>query len=63
MRAASESFMELGADFSDGLHFSDGAWQIGLRPSAKDSSLMLDANDPEAADAVEKLINLMEQHL
>ena len=63
MRVASESFMEMGADFKDGLHFSDGAWQIGLRPSAKESSLILDANDPEAADTTEKLIRLMEERL
>lgn len=63
MRAASESFLELGADFSSGLHFTDGTWQIGLRPSAEASQLLLDANSPEAADAAEKLITLMEQHL
>ena len=63
MRAASESFMELGADFTDGLHFRDGSWQIGLRPSAREASLLLDANSREAADAAEKLIQLMENRL
>ena len=63
MRAASESFMELGADFTDGLHFADGSWRIGLRPSAQESSLLLDANLPEAADAAERLVALMEQRL
>ena len=63
MRAASESFMELGADFTDGLHFADGSWRIGLRPSAQESSLLLDANLPEAADAAERLVELMEQRL
>jgi hypothetical protein len=63
MRAASESFMELGADFSDGLKFTDGAWQVSLRPSAKGDNLLLDANDPEAADTTERLIKLMEQNL
>ena len=63
MRAASESFMELGADFADGLHFTDGSWKIGLRPSAKDSSILLDANSPEAADTAERLITLMEKSI
>ena len=63
MRAASEQFMELGADFSNGLHFTDGAWRIGLRPSAKESSLLLDASSAEAADTAERLIRLMETRL
>ena len=63
MRAASESFLELGADFSDGLHIRDGSWQIGLRPSAKESSLLLDASSAEAADAAERLVRLMEKRI
>ena len=63
MRAASEAFLELGADFTDGLRFQDGAWQIGLRPSAREKKLLLDANSPEAADTAERLIGLMEQRL
>ena len=63
MRAASETFLELGADFTEGLHVRDGAWSIGLRPSARDSHLLLDANTPEAADTAAKLIRLMEEHL
>ena len=63
MRAASESFLELGADFTDGLHFRDGTWQIRLRPSARDSKLLLEANSPEAADAAARLVAFMEQSL
>ena len=63
MRAASESFLELGADFTDGLHVRDGAWQIGLRPSAKDSKLVLDANTPEAADSAARLLRLIEKQI
>ena len=63
MRAASETFMELGADFADGLHFTDGSWKIGLRPSAKGSNLLLDASTKEAADETQKLIELMEKRL
>ena len=55
--------MELGADFTDGLRFRDGAWEIRLRPSARGQKLLLDANSPEAADAAEKLVGLMEQRL
>ena len=63
MRAASEAFWELGADFTDGLQFQDGSWRIALRPSAKEASLLLNASTPEAADTAARLVRLMEDRI
>lgn len=61
MRAASEAFLELGADFTDGLHFQDGAWDVRIRPDANESSVRIETAHPEAEKATAKLLRLMEQ--
>lgn len=63
MRAASEAFLELGADFTDGLHFRDGSWDVRVRPEAEQSSLRVETDQPEAETATAKLLTLMEQQL
>ena len=63
MRAASEAFLELGADFTDGLHFRDGSWDVRVRPEAEQSSLRVETDQPEAETATAKLLTLMEQRL
>ena len=61
MRAASEAFMEAGADFTDGLHFRDGSWDVRVRPDANRPALRIEANDPGAERSVKKLLELMEK--
>lgn len=61
MRAASEAMMEFGADFTDGLTFSDGSWRVHMRPDADGSAVQVDASSEEAADAAAHLLELMEQ--
>lgn len=61
MRAASEAFLELGADFTDGLHFQDGSWDVRIRPEPQESSLRIETNYPEAEQAAKRLLELMEE--
>ena len=60
MRAASEAFMEFGADFTDGLHFQDGSWDVRIRPDAHRSELQIETENTEAAEGTAKLLELME---
>lgn len=61
MRAASEAFLEAGADFADGLHFRDGDWDVRIRPDARESALRVECQSPEAEAEVGKLLRLMER--
>ena len=61
MRAASEAFLELGADFTDGLHFQDGSWDVRIRPEPGESSLRIETDRPEAEQATARLLELMEE--
>jgi mannose-1-phosphate guanylyltransferase/phosphomannomutase len=61
MRTASEAFMEAGADFTDGLHFRDGSWDVRVRPDENESALRIEANDPRAERSVKHLLELMEK--
>ncbi len=60
MRAASEAFLEAGADFTDGLHFRDGDWDVRVRPDPNESALRVKAQSAEAEQTVGKLLRLME---
>lgn len=61
MRAASEAFMEAGADYSDGLHFQDGSWDVRVYPDENESALRIQANDPRAEQSMKHLLELMER--
>ena len=61
MRLASEAFLEAGADFADGLHFSDGGWEVRIRPDAKDSALRVEGTPAEAETDVARLLGLMDR--
>ena len=61
MRAASEAFLEAGADFADGLHFSDGGWDVRIRPDAKDSAVRVEGTPAEAERETARLLGMMEQ--
>lgn len=62
MRAASEAFMEAGADFTDGLHFRDGSWDVRVRPDPNESALRVETDSREAEQEVGRLLRLMEKH-
>ena len=53
--------MEAGADFTDGLHVHDGAWDVHIRPDANADALQVEANAPDAAAETAHLLELMEQ--
>lgn len=61
MRTASEALMEFGADFSDGLSFRDGSWNVRVHPAADVSELRVESETAEAADGTAHLLELMEQ--
>ena len=61
MRAASEAFMEAGADFADGLHFTDGGWDVRIRPDAKDSALRVEGTPKEAERETARLLGMMDR--
>ena len=61
MRAASEAFMEAGADIEDGLHFRDGDWDVRVQPDPNDSALRVRAGSPEAVRETARLLRMMEQ--
>lgn len=61
MRAASEALMEFGADFSDGLSFRDGSWNVRVRPAADASEVRVESGTEEAADETAHLLELMDQ--
>lgn len=61
MRAASEAFMEAGADFADGLHFRDGSWDVRVRPDPNRSALRVETESKEAEAEVGRLLRLMEE--
>lgn len=61
MRAASEAMMEFGADFTDGLSFRDGDWDVHIRPDAEESVLRVESATPAAEQATARLLELMEQ--
>ncbi len=61
MRAASEAFLEAGADFADGLHFSDGGWDVRIRPDAKDSALRVEGTPAEAERETARLLGMMDK--
>ena len=61
MRVASEAFMEAGADFADGLHFSDGSWDVRIRPDAKESAVRVEGTPAEAETETARLLGLMDR--
>ena len=61
MRAASEAFMEAGADFADGLHFTDGGWDVRIRPDANASAVRVVGKPKEAETETARLLGLMER--
>ena len=60
MRRAAEAFMEAGADYADGLHFSDGGWDVRIRPDTKDSTVRVEGTPAEAERETARLLGLME---
>lgn len=61
MRAASESLMEFGADFTDGLSFRDGDWDVRVRPAADTIAVRVESGTEEAADETARLLELMDR--
>ena len=61
MRAASEAFLEAGADFADGLHFTDGGWDVRIRPDAEDSALRVEGKPAEAERETARLLGMMDR--
>lgn len=61
MRAASEAFLEAGADFADGLHFTDGGWNVRIRPDAKDSAVRVEGTPAEAERETALLLGMMDR--
>lgn len=61
MRAASEALMEFGADFSNGLSFQDGSWNVRVRPTADASAVRVESGTEEAADETARLLELMDR--
>ncbi len=62
MRTASEALMEFGADFTDGLSFRDGSWDVHVHPAADANEVRVEAETAEAADSTARLLELMEQN-
>ncbi len=61
MRSASEAFLEAGADFADGLHFTDGGWDVRIRPDANDSALRVEGTPQEAERETARLLGMMDK--
>ena len=61
MRAASEAFLDSGADFADGLHFTDGGWDVRIRPDANDSAVRVEGTPQEAERETARLLGLMDR--
>lgn len=59
MRAASEALMEFGADFTDGLSFQDGSWNVRVHPEADASEVRVESGTEEAANDTARLLELM----
>ena len=61
MRLASEAFLEAGADFADGLHFTDGSWDLRIRPDTGESALRVEGTPAEAERETARLLGLMDK--
>lgn len=61
MRSASEALMEFGADFSDGLSFQDGSWNVRVHPAADASEVRVESGTEEAANDTARLLELMDR--
>ena len=61
MRQASEAFLEAGADFADGLHFTDGSWDLRIRPDTGESALRVEGTPAEAERETARLLGLMDK--
>lgn len=56
MRAVSRTMMELGADFTDGVSFGDGQHQVRIHPDSQDAAIVVESDDPDAADAFARFV-------